>query len=175
MKIQIKVLNKEFYQYEKWGKVYYDLPQYQTFGSCAVDLDCTEDVVIRPQERVKIPTGLAIWIGGGTQGVGKTVENTAIAGLILPRSGLGTKGLVLANTVGLIDTDYQGELIISAWNSLTADQSRESVVNNTIAIKKGNRIAQLMFVPVIKAEFELVDDFKGKTLRGDGGFGHSGR
>jgi len=164
MKIDIKILNKEFYTQESNG-----LPRYQTDGSAALDLVCTEDATIYPGETKMIPTGLAVWIG----------SNTGIAGLILPRSGLGTKGLVLANTIGLIDEDYQGELIISAWNRnevITGQHmnylkwNHEQIIN----LKAGDRIAQLMFIPVIKTEWNIVEDFNDNTQRGSSGFGSTG-
>lgn len=157
MKIQIKILNKEFYKVEKLGGSYYDTPSYQTFGSAAVDLICTEDVTIYPGETKKIHTGLAIWIG--------SISNAlSYAGLILPRSGLGSKGLVLANTIGLIDEDYQGELIVNVWN-------RNDSLDKDIELKAGDRFAQLMFVPIIKAEWDIVEDFNLNTQRGSLGFG----
>lgn len=172
MKIEIKVLNKEFYNVDKLGGSYYDLPQYMTNGSVAMDLCCTEDVTIRPGEVVSIHTGLAIWIGNDS--------NSPVAGLIMPRSGLGSKGLVLANTIGLIDSDYQGELIINAWNRNSVSVYKYSynrmysgAVENQdrIELRAGNRIAQLMFVPAIEVQWKEVDEFSNKTARGEGGFG----
>jgi len=160
MKIELKVLNKGFYED-------YQLPHYATQGSAAIDLVCTEDVVLYPGETKMIPTGLAVWLGSGyTHKQLSDVFDVDVAGLVLPRSGLGTKGLVLANTVGLIDSDYQGELMVSAWN-----RNRESGI---IGLKAGDRFAQLLFVPVIKAQFDIVDEFSSSTNRGAGGFGSSG-
>jgi dUTP pyrophosphatase len=163
MKIELKVLNKQFYE----GCT---LPHYQTSGSAAMDLYCTKDITIYPGETKMIATGIAVHTNG-----------TDVAALILPRSGLGTKGLVLANTIGLIDSDYQGELKIAAWNRLEAWERNNTnnypVMFNTpnwIDIKAGDRIAQLMFVPIIKAEFDIVEDFNTNTQRGVGGFGHTG-
>lgn len=171
MKIEIKVLN------ENCG-----LPQYQTSGSAAIDLVCTEDVTIFSGECKMIPTGVAIWIGSNSDGyniskmqeTGDEIEsyynfpeNIGIAGIILPRSGLGSKGLILGNTIGLIDADYQGELMVSAWNRngiSTGDQE-------TFKLNKGDRFAQLMFIPVIKAQWEVVKEFSNMTDRGQGGFG----
>lgn len=162
MDVQLKILNKEFYSKERNGVLLNPLPSYATLGSAALDLVCTKDYEIKPQQRVLIPTGLAIWIGSGIS------DNLlGVAGMILPRSGLGTKGLVLANTVGLIDEDYQGELKISAWNSLPYGDS-------TIFLRAGDRIAQIMFVPVVKVAFNVVDEFSDATDRGVGGFGSSG-
>lgn len=157
MKIEIKVLNKEFYKREKLGGEYYDLPDYQTFGSAAVDLCCTEDLTIYPGDVRLIGTGLAI-----------SINNPEVAAIILPRSGLGhTKGLVLGNLVGLIDEDYRGELKISAWN-------RKQAPGGHIDLKAGDRIAQLMFIPIIKAKWERVEEFSNHTNRGEGGFSSTG-
>lgn len=180
MNIELKILDNEFYKK-------YPLPKYATIGSAAVDIRSTQDLVIMPQERVMIGTGLAIWVGSN----GYPICNSffeGVAGVIIPRSGLGTKGLVLANTVGLIDEDYQGELTVSAWNSLegrkaqliTNDENGVELIKpfmqqkGIIKIKAGDRIAQLMFIPVIKASWEIVEEFSDKTQRAEGGFGHSG-
>ena len=132
------------------------LPEYATEGSAGMDLraaleDTTE---IKPGETILIPTGMAIYI-----------EDPTMAAVVLPRSGLGHKhGIVLGNLVGLIDSDYQGQLFISCWNRGTE--------NFTIDV--GDRLAQLVIVPVIQADFEVVNDFV-STDRGVGGFGHSGK
>jgi len=167
MKIQIKVLNKEFYKKEKLGGEYYDLPSYQTFGSAAMDLCCTEDITIYPGETRLISTGLAIWIGSDKWGH----TDICTMGVIVPRSGLGTRGLILANTIGVIDEDYQGELKLSAWNRHTPN---EETTLHKIILNAGDRIAQLIFVPIIRAQWGIVDDFESKTNRGDGGFGSTG-
>ncbi len=133
----------------------FPLPQYATPGSAGLDLRAMlkQDTVLEPGETVLIPTGLSIYIG-----------DPGLAALILPRSGLGHKhGIVLGNLVGLIDSDYQGELMVSCWN--------RGQTPFTIAI--GERIAQLVLVPVVQAHFELVEQFD-ETQRGAGGFGHSG-
>lgn len=188
MKIEIKVLNKEFYNVEKMGGNYYDLPQYQTLGSCAMDLRCTEDVTIDPGETRMIKTGLAIWIASAYPYCG---QSNAVAGIILPRSGLGTKGLVLANTIGLIDEDYQGELKIAAWNrndkieyspsGYPLDKEIKKRHNNrpdeyykVIELKAGDRVAQLIFVPIVKPTFKMVENFSINTQRGQAGFGSTG-
>lgn len=132
------------------------LPQYATSGSAGLDLRvCLDEPLhIRSQETVLLPTGLAIYI-----------EDPMLAAVILPRSGLGHKhGIVLGNLVGLIDSDYQGELKISCWNR-NADH---------FTIQPGDRIAQLVFLPIVRAGFQVVDNFV-QTSRGDGGFGSSGR
>lgn len=131
------------------------LPTYATHGSAGLDLRaCLDaDLPVNPGQTVLIPTGIAMHIG-----------NPNLAATILPRSGLGHKhGLVLGNLIGLIDSDYQGPLMISCWN-----RSQQSYV-----IKPGERIAQLVIVPVVRANFNIVDDFVSST-RGEGGFGSSG-
>ena len=113
-----------------------------------------ESFEIQPGETKLIPTGLSIYIA-----------DPNLAAVILPRSGLGHKhGIVLGNLVGLIDSDYQGQLMVSMWNR----------GNEPFKIEVGDRIAQLVFVPVVQAEFNIVEDFQ-QTERGEGGFGHSGK
>ncbi|MGB0691066.1 MAG: dUTP diphosphatase [Pseudomonadales bacterium] len=132
------------------------LPTYSTEGSAGLDLRaCIEaPQTLVPGATLLIPTGLAIYI-----------ENPGYAAMILPRSGLGHKhGIVLGNLVGLIDSDYQGELMVSAWNR----------GNETFTIEPGERIAQLIIVPVHQVAFDIVEEFT-VTERGDGGFGSSGR
>ncbi|VXC85730.1 deoxyuridine 5'-triphosphate nucleotidohydrolase [Pseudomonas sp. 8Z] len=133
----------------------FPLPQYATPGSAGLDLRAMlkEEIVLEPGQTVLIPTGLSIF-----------VADPGLAALILPRSGLGHKhGIVLGNLVGLIDSDYQGELMVSCWNR----------GQDSFRIAIGERIAQLVLVPVVQARFELVDEFD-QTQRGAGGFGHSG-
>lgn len=133
----------------------FPLPHYATPGSAGLDLRAMleSDLTLEPGQTVLIPTGLSIYIG-----------DPGLAAMILPRSGLGHKhGIVLGNLVGLIDSDYQGELMVSCWNR---GQSAF-----TVAI--GERIAQLILVPVVQAHFELVEQFD-ESQRGAGGFGHSG-
>lgn len=132
------------------------LPTYATSGSAGIDLRVCIDapLQIAPQQTVLLPTGLSIFIA-----------DPALAAVILPRSGLGHKhGIVLGNLVGLIDSDYQGELKISCWNR----------GEDHFTVQPGERIAQLMFVPVVQAEWVLVDEFDASS-RGEGGFGSSGR
>ena len=133
----------------------FPLPQYATPGSAGLDLRAMlqEDLLLEPGQTVLIPTGLSIHIG-----------DPGLAALILPRSGLGHKhGIVLGNLVGLIDSDYQGELMGSCWNR----------GQSAFSMAIGERIAQLVLVPVVQAHFELVDEFD-QSQRGGGGFGHSG-
>ena len=132
------------------------LPEYATEGSAGMDLRAAleETTEINPGETILIPTGMAIYI-----------EDPTMAAVVLPRSGLGHKhGIVLGNLVGLIDSDYQGQLFISCWNR----------GDTKFTIEVGDRLAQLVIVPVIQADFEVVDDFV-STDRGVGGFGHSGK
>jgi dUTP pyrophosphatase len=158
MNIELKVLNKAFYEE-------YSLPHYATAGSAGIDLKCTEDVIIYPGEVEALHTGISLHIGSDDKGT---------VGLILPRSSLGTKGLVLANTIGIIDEDYQGELLVQAWNRNTINYETHTPTG-VIELKAGDRIAQLLFVPIIKATFNIVEKFSNKTTRGDGGFGSTGK
>lgn len=198
MKIEIKILNKEFFMRHKLGGDYYDIPIYQTTGSAAMDLYCTEDITIYPGEVKQIKTGLAIWIASDfakmqpvqqyhcdNDGIGSVplYSNLSIAGLILPRSGLGSKGLILANTIGLIDEDYQGELLVNVWNRTREQIERLKPNNRDIAwqeasvqidLKEGDRFAQLMFVPVIKAKWKIVNEFSNITERNNRGLGSTG-
>lgn len=147
--VQVKILDKRI------GTTY-PMPTYATEGSAGLDLRACldETLIMQPQSTVLIPTGLAVYIA-----------DPNLAGLILPRSGLGHKhGIVLGNLVGLIDADYQGQLQISCWN-----RSQQA-----FSIEPGERIAQFVIVPVVQAEFDIVDDFTA-TDRGTGGFGSSGR
>nr|Q0HZU5.1 RecName: Full=Deoxyuridine 5'-triphosphate nucleotidohydrolase; Short=dUTPase; AltName: Full=dUTP pyrophosphatase [Shewanella sp. MR-7] len=133
----------------------FPLPAYATLGSAGMDLRAMIDttMTIAPGETQLIPTGIAIH-----------VADPGLAAVLLPRSGLGHKhGIVLGNLVGLIDSDYQGPLMVSCWN--------RSDIPFTLEI--GDRLAQLVFVPVVQAQFKLVDEFDSSD-RGEGGFGHSG-
>ena len=134
----------------------FPLPTYATSGSAGLDLRACLDgaLEIAPGMTTLVPTGLAIHIA-----------DPSLAAVILPRSGLGHKhGIVLGNLVGLIDSDYQGQLMVSVWNR----------GQDSFTLQPGDRLAQLVFVPVVQAEFNLVEDFD-TSDRGEGGFGHSGR
>jgi len=149
MKVQVKVLDARLGQ--EWV-----MPAYATHGSAGLDLRaCLDEAIeIAAGETVLVKTGLAIYI-----------EDPNFAGLILPRSGLGHKhGIVLGNLVGLIDSDYQGELMVSVWNR----------GQNSFRLEPGERLAQYVLVPVVQAEFEQVSEFVA-TARGAGGFGHTGK
>ncbi len=134
----------------------FGIPSYQTDGSAGIDLKAciNETIDLAPGETELIPSGIAIHI-----------NDPNLAAVILPRSGLGHKhGLVLGNLVGLIDSDYQGQIFISCWNR----------GNNSVLIEPGLRLAQMVFVPVEQVEFRIVEEFD-VSQRGEGGFGHTGR
>ena len=148
LKTEVKILDNRI------GKEI-PLPTYSTSGSAGMDLRaCIDDEIqIAPGETVLIPTGISIYI-----------QDPRLAATILPRSGLGHKhGIVLGNLVGLIDSDYQGPLMVSLWNR----------GSKTFSINIGDRIAQLVLLPIVQTEFEIVDEFTA-TDRGTGGFGHTG-
>ncbi len=147
MKLDLKILDARMREM---------LPAYATPGSAGLDLRaCLErPLVLEPGQTALVPTGLAIHVG-----------DAGYAALILPRSGLGHKhGIVLGNLVGLIDSDYQGELMISTWNR----------GQTTFTINPMERLAQLVIVPVVQAQFNIVDDFS-QSERGAGGFGSTGK
>jgi len=133
----------------------FPLPEYATAGAAGMDLRaCLEDaLVLEPGDAALIPSGFAMHIA-----------DPRLAAMLLPRSGLGHKqGLVLGNLVGLIDSDYQGQVMVSCWN-----RGRHAVT-----VSPGDRIAQMVIVPIVQAAFEVVEEFDA-TLRGAGGFGHTG-
>ncbi|RZF26859.1 dUTP diphosphatase [Paraburkholderia sp. UYCP14C] len=147
MKLDLKILDHRMRE---------QLPAYATTGSAGLDLRACldEPLTLKPGETALVPTGLAIHVG-----------DPGYAALILPRSGLGHKhGIVLGNLVGLIDSDYQGQLMISTWNR----------GETTFVLNPMERLAQLVIVPVVQAEFNIVDDFE-ESLRGAGGFGSTGK
>ncbi len=148
-KIDLKILDPRIGQQ-------FPLPTYATDGSAGLDLRACLDtpITLEAGQTVLVPTGLAIHIA-----------DASLAAVILPRSGLGHKhGVVLGNLVGLIDSDYQGELKVSVWNR----------GHETFVIEPGERMAQMVFVPVVQAAFNLVTEFD-QSERGEGGFGHTGR
>ncbi|HEX7936903.1 MAG TPA: dUTP diphosphatase [Paraburkholderia sp.] len=147
MKLDLKILDARMRE---------QLPAYATTGSAGLDLRAclNEPLTLKPGETALVPTGLAIHVG-----------DPGYAALILPRSGLGHKhGIVLGNLVGLIDSDYQGELMISTWNR----------GETTFVLNPMERLAQLVIVPVVQARFNIVDDFA-QSERGAGGFGSTGK
>jgi dUTP pyrophosphatase len=147
--VQIKVLDKRL-------GAEFPLPDYATSGSAGMDLRACLDatLTIEPGETHLIPTGFAMH-----------VEDTGMAAIILPRSGLGHKhGIVLGNLVGLIDSDYQGQVYVSCWNRSDSD----------FVVEPGARIAQMVFLPVVQARWERVEEFD-SSVRGAGGFGHTGQ
>lgn len=147
-KIQLKCIDRRL------GKEF-PLPDYATAGSAGMDISACldESLQINPGETHLIPTGFAIY-----------VEDTELVAVLLPRSGLGHKrGIVLGNLVGLIDSDYQGQVFVSCWN-----RGHES-----FTINPGDRIAQMVFMPVLQVAFDIVEEFD-QSHRGEGGFGHTG-
>ncbi|MGN6233565.1 MAG: dUTP diphosphatase [Trinickia sp.] len=147
MKLDVKILDARMREY---------LPTYATPGSAGLDLRACLDtqMMLEPGQTVLVPTGLAIHVG-----------DPGYAALILPRSGLGHKhGIVLGNLVGLIDSDYQGELMISTWNR----------GQTTFKLNPMERLAQLVIVPVVQAQLNIVDEFA-PSERGEGGFGSTGK
>lgn len=149
LNLKVKILNS------KLGTIW-PLPAYATNGAAGLDLRACIDqsLTLAPQDVKLIPTGLAVYI-----------QDPSYAGIILPRSGIGHKhGIVLGNLVGLIDSDYQGELLISCWN-----RSKED-----FTLQPGERIAQLVLIKIAQASLEITNDFNA-TLRADSGFGHTGR
>jgi dUTP pyrophosphatase len=147
-KIQLRVLDPRL------GREF-PLPDYATGGSAGVDLRACvgENLLLKPGQATLVPTGMAMHIA-----------DPGLAAVILPRSGLGHKnGIVLGNLVGLIDSDYQGQIMVSCWN-----RGSEAFI-----IEPGARLAQMVFVPVVQAEFEVVTEFTASD-RGAGGFGHTG-
>ena len=148
-KIELKILDSRL------GSEY-PLPEYATDGSAGLDMRAMVDqpVNLPPGDSQLIPTGLAIHIA-----------DPSLAAVLLPRSGLGhKKGIVLGNLVGLIDSDYQGQVFVSCWNR----------GSDSFTINPGERIAQMVFVPVVQVDFDVVEEFD-ESARGDGGFGHTGR
>ena len=147
MKIAVKILDERLHQ---------AMPTYATAGSAGLDLRAclSEPLTLQPNAWQLVPTGMAMHL-----------KDPAYAALILPRSGLGHKhGIVLGNLVGLIDSDYQGQLMVSAWNRSTV----------AFTIEPMERIAQLVIVPVVQAQFDLVSDFEASE-RGEGGYGSTGK
>ena len=145
--IELKLLRPEIFS---------AIPEYGTKGSAAIDLHAAieRDIELNPGQCELVPTGIAIHIA-----------NSGLAGMILPRSGLGhKKGLILGNSIGLIDSDYQGELMVSCWN-----RSDEIIIIESLM-----RFAQLVIVPIVQASFIAVEEFGNQTKRGVGGFGHTG-
>jgi dUTP pyrophosphatase len=149
MKLQLKILDQRI------GTTW-PLPAHATQGAAGIDLRACLDeaIILQPNTTVLVKTGMSIYI-----------QDTGYAGLILPRSGLGHKhGIVLGNLVGLIDSDYQGELMVSVWNRGTT----------AFTLEPGERMAQYVLVPIMQTSFDIVEEFV-ESGRGAGGFGHTGR
>jgi dUTP pyrophosphatase len=148
MKIKMIVTDPELHDF--------GLPEFGTPGSAAVDLRAMQPeplITLDPGAMRPVPCGLRVW-----------VEDPNYCALVLPRSGLGAKGLVLGNLIGLVDSDYQGPLTIALWNRSSS----------AIDIKRGDRVAQLAVVPVARYQIDFVEDFEATTERGQGGFGSTG-
>lgn len=146
--VQVKILDERI-------KHEFGLPHYATEGSAGLDLRACldEEIELKPGETRLIPSGIAIFI-----------DDSSLAAVLLPRSGMGHKhGIVLGNLVGLIDSDYQGQVYISCWN-----RSEQA-----FSIEPGDRIAQMVFVPVVQPSFDVVEEFV-ESKRAQGGFGHTG-
>ncbi len=150
--VEIRILDKRL---EDWG-----LPAYQSDMAAAIDLfACISEPLTIPSgsPAVLVPAGFSLFLG-----------DQHLAAMILPRSGLGHRsGLVLGNLVGLIDADYQGPIMVSVWN-------RNGHEKDPVTIQPGDRLAQMIFVPVVRPVFKVVEGFSGKTPRGGGGFGSTG-
>ncbi|WP_343183036.1 dUTP diphosphatase [Buchnera aphidicola (Neophyllaphis podocarpi)] len=148
-KINIKIIDKRI------GNIF-PLPSYKTIGSSGLDLlSCNDHIInLKPNKSILLSSGIAI-----------SIEDPLITALILPRSGLGhIHGIILGNSIGLIDSDYQGSLMISLWNRS----------NKSFTIYPGNRIAQMVFIPILKVELNVVSEFNKVSIRGKKGFGHTG-
>lgn len=146
--VQVKILD------DRIGNEF-AIPDYATAGSAGMDLRACVDktTAIAPSETILVPTGLSVY-----------VEDPSLAAVLLPRSGLGHKhGIVLGNLTGLIDSDYQGPLMVSLWNRSDTE----------FTIEPGDRIAQMVFVPIVQAKFKIVEEFE-ESARSSGGFGHTG-
>lgn len=147
--LDLKIIDKRLLKDEYF-------PRYMTPGSAGVDLRACigEDIYLKPGRSVTVPVGFAV-----------DMQNPRMAAVIIPRSGLGTKhGIVVGNLVGLIDSDYQGQLMVNVWNRS----------DEPYTVKPMERIAQLTFVPIIQASFNVVDEFGAATERGEGGFNSTG-
>lgn len=159
MKIELKILDPRI-----------SIPAYATPGAAAVDLRSTDfDGIIEPGRRVLIGTGIAIHVGSAYKGMSfdKPIRDEVnhYAGLILPRSGLGSRGITIGNSPGLIDEDYTGEIKLAIWNAS----------DSPFEVNALDRLAQLVIVPILRAEYVPVTEFSEVTKRGDGGFGSTGK
>lgn len=152
--IEVKILDQRIHE---WG-----MPSYKTELSAGIDLYacCDEPIAIYPnQKAILVPTGLSV-----------NMDTTEFFGAIVPRSGTGHKqGIIMGNTIGIIDADYQGQMFLSLWC-----RSNGATSIDPIWIQPGDRLAQLIFVPVVRPAFKVVDDFSSSTIRGSGGFGSTG-
>lgn len=157
MRIQAKIVNPLLNEFG-------GLPRRASEGAAGFDLVACieEEITLAPGESKVIPSGLAVHIG-----------DPSVAAIVLPRSGLGIKkGVVLSNLVGLIDSDYQGEIKLGLWNRNPVGGGQEN--DGTVVIKPGDRVAQLVFIPVVLPELILTEEFDSETVRGEGGLGSTG-
>lgn len=155
--IEVKMLDASLYT-DADGTV--QLPKYATEASAGIDLVAAHDLLLKPGQRAQIKTGLAIYQG---------VHEDNMVAFVVPRSGMGKKGLVLQNTIGVIDADYQGEILCNVFNNNSPD-----VFGGEIHIKRGDRFAQMVFLPIIRVHMHVVEEFSSSTVRGAGGFGSTG-
>lgn len=161
--IELKILNTEFYDK-------YSLPKYATESSAGVDLLAPNSYQLFPGDVAHIHTGVSVWI-----------RDPNCMGLIVPRSSTGIKGMCLKNTVGIIDSDYQGEIVVVVANTNAPENIPGAPPGDwadpekIIDIKRGERFAQLIFVPIFQFHFKIVKEFSGGTGRGKGGFGSTGK
>lgn len=152
--IEVKILDQRIHT---WG-----MPSYKTELSAGIDLYacCDEPIAVQPNAKaILVPTGLSVHM-----------DTTKFFGAIVPRSGTGHKqGIIMGNTIGVIDADYQGQMFLSLWRRSNGEND-----DSPIWIMPGDRLAQLIFVPVVRPIFKIVDEFASSTIRGAGGFGHTG-
>jgi dUTP pyrophosphatase len=157
--IDIKILDKRL-------GTEFPLPTYSTPGSAGIDLRAMleeDKITVYPGETILIPTGIAL-----------NINNPTLMAVLAPRSGLGHKhGVVLGNLIGIIDSDYQNQIFVSLWNRLPVSTNPMVNIANSFDVAVGDRIAQMLFVPVVQVEFNIVEDFEA-SQRGLGGFGHTG-
>lgn len=151
--IEVKMLDASLYTAADGTN---QLPKYATEASAGVDLVAAHPLMLKPGQRAQIKTGLAIYQG---------VHEDNMVAFVVPRSGMGKKGLVLQNTIGVIDADYQGEILCNVMNTHPTDD---------IVLSRGDRFAQMVFLPIIRVHMHVVEKFSGETARGEGGFGSTG-
>lgn len=159
--VEIKIIDKELYADDGLTDT---LPKYHSAGACAIDLRASETRSLAAGECYNMKAGLAIFTGDFSGPQMSHPSRTAVAALIIPRGGLGTKGLVVGNLVGLIDEDYQGEIQMALWNRS----------DKMILVERFDRVAQMMFTLALKPDFRVVEEFSRSTERGEGRHGSTG-